>query len=247
MEAFARRLGFPSFDLEWRKPPPSAAIVEGASYITTTTYLRFQLTPRFIGRPQLVYLDADVLVLGDISAPFEGLDGRVGAVRDEFNYTVGECPALPGLVDRWPKLRGRAYFNAGALWLSSHTMPTVRAGVAEVMARGRRYIHFNDQDALNMWLLTTSRAMQVDEHLNRFELGRFLEKGDWVRRVVRRDPRSSDGTLLHFVGPMKPWQRSCPTTEGVRIYGTYLRDATRLLHRLGGRNIGLGRDRDKPA
>jgi lipopolysaccharide biosynthesis glycosyltransferase len=222
-----------------------AAIVEGASYITTTTYLRFQLTPRFIGRPYLVYLDADVLVLGDISAPFTRLDGgRVGAVRDEFNYTVGECPALPGLVDRWPTLRGQPYFNAGALWLPSHLMPAIRVGVADVMARGRQYIHFNDQDALNMWLLATSLATPVDERLNRFELDRFLEKGDWVRRVVRRDPRSSDGTVLHFVGPMKPWQSSCPATEGVRIYGSYLRDTTRLLHRLGGRNIGLGRDGD---
>jgi lipopolysaccharide biosynthesis glycosyltransferase len=245
MEAFAHRLGFTSFDLEWRKPPPGVRIVEGASYITTTTYLRFQLTPRFVDRPYLVYLDADVLVFGDISAPFAGLDGRVGAVRDEFNYTVGECPALPGLVDRWPTLRGRPYFNAGALWLPSHLMPAIRAGVADVMARKRQYIHFNDQDALNLWLLATSLAMPVDERLNRFELDRFLEKGDWVRRVVRRDLRTSDSTLLHFVGPTKPWQRSCPTTEGVRIYGAYLRDATRLLHRLGGRNIGLDRDGDE--
>ncbi|HEV8561972.1 MAG TPA: glycosyltransferase [Actinophytocola sp.] len=248
MAAFVRRLGFTSFDVEWRKAPHGVDIVEGASYITTTTYLRFQLTPRFVDRPYLLYLDADVLVLSDISAPFAGLDdGRVGAVRDEFNFAVGECPALPGLVERWPTLRGRPYFNAGALWLRSHVMPVVRAGVAEVITRRRRYIHFNDQDALNMWLLATSRAAAVDARLNRFELDRFLEKGDWVRRVVRRDPRSSDVGLLHFVGPMKPWQNSCPRTAGVRLYSAYLRDAIRLLHRLGGRNIGLSRDGGEPA
>src|SRR5215217_7163232 len=162
MEAFARRLGFRSFSLQWRRPPNGAYIVEGASCITTTTYLRFQLTPRFVERPYLLYLDADVLVLGDISAPFAYLgDGQLGAVRDEFNYTVGECPALPGLVRRWPNLHGRPYYNAGALWLPTQVMPVIRAGVAGAMARGHQYIHFNDQDALNMWLLTSSRGISV--------------------------------------------------------------------------------------
>lgn len=243
MEAFVRRLGFTSFDLEWRRPPPDAQIVAGASYITTTTYLRFQLTPQFVDRPYLLYLDADVLVLGDISTPFACLDdGHLGAVRDEFNYTVGECPALPGLAQHWPRLRGRPYFNAGALWLPTDLMPNVRAGVAEMMARGRRYIHFNDQDALNMWLLASSRAIPMAGRLNRFELGRFLEKGDWVRRVVQRNLHSVDTALLHFVGPLKPWLKSCPTTEGVRLYRSHLREATRILHRMGGWNIGINTD-----
>lgn len=187
MDAFSRRLGFNSFDLQWRHPPAGSYIIEGASYITTTTYLRFQFRSRFVQRPYVVYLDADALVLGDISTPFASLeDGQLGAVRDEFNSTVGDCPALPGLVQRWPKLRGHPYYNAGALWLPTRMMPTIRAGVAEAMTRGRRYIHFNDQDALNLWLPTSSLGTPVAERLNRFELGRFLEKGDWVRRVVQR-------------------------------------------------------------
>src|SRR5215211_4843005 len=65
VEAFTRHVGFKSFDLAWQTPPSGYTIVEG-KYITTTTYLRFQLAPGFIGRPYLIYLDADVLVLGDI-------------------------------------------------------------------------------------------------------------------------------------------------------------------------------------
>lgn len=243
MEAFVRRLGFTSFALEWRQPPQHFPIIEGSSYISRTTYLRFQLTPRFVGRPYLVYLDADVLVLDDISAPLAHVDdGRLGAVRDEFNHTIGECPALPGLAEKWPKLHGRPYVNAGALWLRTDLMPVVGAGVTWAMRHGRRYIHHNDQDALNLWLLSSSSATQLPGRLNRFELDRFLEKGDWVRRVVRRDLRSIDVSILHFVGPAKPWMASCPRTEGVRLYASYLRETARLLRRLGDRTIGLDRD-----
>jgi lipopolysaccharide biosynthesis glycosyltransferase len=243
MHAFTTALGFRSFAVGWRRPPRGVRIVEGASYISSATYLRFQLGPSFVRCPHLLYLDADVLVLGDVAAPFADLpDGFLAAVRDEFNYTVGACPALPGVVERWPMLRGRPYFNAGMLWLPTALMPTIRTAVARVLARHRRHILFNDQDALNLWLLSTGRVRPVAGRLNRFELGRFLENGDWVRRVVRRDVRSADVSVLHFVGPLKPWLRVCPTTEGVRLYRSWLRETTRQLRRLGDRGIDVDRD-----
>jgi hypothetical protein len=45
MAAFVRRLGFGSFDIAWDRPPTSHRIIFG-SYISTTTYLRFNFTPR---------------------------------------------------------------------------------------------------------------------------------------------------------------------------------------------------------
>lgn len=245
MAEFSRRLGFGSFDLEWRRPAEGSVIVEG-DYISTTTYLRFQLTPGFVDRPYLIYLDADVLVLDNISEPLNHLNGnQLGAVRDEFNYTVGECSALPGLVERWPNLHGEPYYNAGALWLRSDVMPLIARGVSRALTHGRRFIRHNDQDALNIWLLSSEAATPLPGKFNRFEMDRFLAESDWVRQVVNRDMRSFDAAILHFVGQMKPWLKSCPATDGVRLYRTYMRAARKLLRKLGDRTVDVNFDGSK--
>lgn len=239
MADLARRVGFGSFDLRWCRPSRGSCIVEG-SYITITTYLRFRFAPAFVQRPYLIYLDADVLALDDVSAPLAELaDDRLGVVRDEFNTAVGESPALPGLVDRWPALHGRTYYNAGVLWTPTLLLSSIHLGVERALTHGRKYIHHNDQDALNLWLLASATAQAMPARFNRFEVGRFLERGDWVRRVVRRPLHSADAALLHFVGPLKPWLAWCPVTEGVRLYRSHLRDTRRRIRRLGDLSIDV--------
>src|ERR1700676_5230019 len=140
---FSQALGFGFFDLEWRRLHEKYRIVKG-DYISATTYLRFDFSPDFVQRPNLIYLDSDLLVLDDISSPFESVGAsQLGVVRDEFNSTVGECPALPGFVEQFPLFHGSPYFNAGAIWLDTNLMPSVKTGVVEVLAgRGRRYIRY---------------------------------------------------------------------------------------------------------
>lgn len=237
LAAYVRHAGFASFDLAWSRPPAASTMNE-RSYITSTTYLRFGFTPRFVQRPYLIYLDADVLALGAISAPLSLLEGAsVGMVTDEFNPTVGVGTALPGLVDRCPQWRGRPYFNAGVLWLSTGALTAMRKGVERAQLRWRHHIHHNDQDALNLWLLESGRVRTVPGEFNRFELGRFLERGDWVRRVVKRPLITDDARLIHYVGPIKPWSASCPVTEDVVIYRGHLAQTMRQVRRLGDLSI----------
>ncbi|MFD8965851.1 glycosyltransferase family 8 protein [Streptomyces sp. NPDC059568] len=230
----AKRAGFGSFDVA-RRSPLRASQMADSSYITVTTYLRFEFTAAFVRRPYLVYLDADTLVRGDLTTPLHTLlPGEVGAVRDEFNPAVGECPALPGAAERWPHLRGRPYYNAGLLWAHTSDLPRIRQGVEHALTRHRRHILHNDQDALNLWLLRTGRIRPVGAGYNRFEVGRFLERGNWVRRVVSRSLRPDPAaSLTHFVGPEKPWQAACPRTEEVREYRALLRRTMRHVRALG--------------
>lgn len=230
----ARHAGFGSFDLAHRRPLRASRMAD-AAYITVATYLRFEFTAAFVRRPYLIYVDADTLVRGDLSAPLETLRcGEVGAVRDEFNPTVGEGPALPGAAQRWSDLRGRPYYNAGVLWAHTGDLPRVRRGVERALTRQRRHILHNDQDALNLWLLRTGRVRPVDAAYNRFEVGRFLERGNWVRHVVTRPLRADPAAaLIHFVGPEKPWQAACPRTEEVREYRATLRRTLRHVRTLG--------------
>ncbi|MFJ9940610.1 glycosyltransferase family 8 protein [Streptomyces erythrochromogenes] len=235
MAAFARRCGFGSFDLR-RQAPPAESVMADTAYISITTYLRFGFTPGFLDRPFLIYVDADVLVRGDLSTPLDELSSdRIGAVQDEFNPAVGQCPALPGVADRWPHLTGRPYFNAGMLWAPTGMLAPMRAGVQRALVGGRKYIKHNDQCALNLWLLSSGAAHPVGPAFNRFEVDRFLERGDWVRRVLRRPVTRRDARVVHFVGAQKPWMRSCPRTEDVRDYRLQMHRTLRHLGRAGTR------------
>ncbi|MYW08732.1 hypothetical protein GT034_10305 [Streptomyces sp. SID2563] len=231
---FAKRKGFGSFDLRHSSPLRVSRMAD-ASYITVTTYLRFEFTRAFVRRPYLIYVDADVLVRGDLTDPLGSLGpDETGAVRDEFNPSVGACPALPGAAERWPRLRGRPYYNAGVLWTHTDHMLLVRRGVERALTHARRHILHNDQDALNLWLLRSGRVRPVADGFNRFEVGRFLERGNWVRRVVTRSPKSDPAAaLVHFVGPEKPWQADCPATEDVVEYRRHLAVVMRQVRRLG--------------
>ncbi|GAA3911715.1 hypothetical protein GCM10023084_74720 [Streptomyces lacrimifluminis] len=232
---FARRLGFGSFDIRWCAPPAASRLVD-AEYISITTYLRFQFSPAFVGRPYLIYVDSDILARGDLSVPLHDLpDGQMGAVQDEFIPQVGGTGhALPGVAERWPQLRDRVYFNAGVLWMPVAMLASIRAGVEEALVRCRRHILHNDQDALNLWLLSSQAVRPVNAVFNRFELGRFGERGNWVRRVVDRPVRSDpDAVLVHFVGPEKPWLANCPATEDVREYRAHLRATVRHVNGMG--------------
>lgn len=204
------------------------------AYITESTYLRFEFTPDFVTHPFLIYLDADMLVLGDIEEPLNSLtNGTLGAVRDQFNHTIGECPALPGFSEDFSLHDGKPYFNAGALWMEAGLMQKIKPGVHSVAVRAKKYIKHNDQDALNLWLLAGAPVTSVSRLYNHFELSRFLEASDWVRRVVTDLKPPEEATLLHFVGPMKPWQPSCPRTAAVRDYQMFQRETSTLLRQLG--------------
>jgi lipopolysaccharide biosynthesis glycosyltransferase len=232
-----RRLGFGSFDLRWARPMNGALMADN-NYITVTTYLRFGFTPGFVARPYLIYLDVDTIVADDIAVPLDDLNGhRLGLVADEFNPAIGRGGALPGLADDRPDLQGRAYFNTGVWWASVGLLDQVRAGVRRALSVGRRYIFHNDQDALNLWLLTEDVVQPIAGRFNRYELARFLERSDWTRRYTTRPPHATDAALLHFVGSAKPWQPTCPTTDHVRLYRSHQRRALRHVHRLGDLSI----------
>jgi lipopolysaccharide biosynthesis glycosyltransferase len=246
MADLARRLGFGSFDLRWARPMESALVPDN-EYITVTAYLRFQFTPQFVGRPYLIYVDADTLAVDDISPPLHDLDGhRLGLVVDEFNPWVGRGHALPGLAQDRPDLVGRPYFNSGMWWAPVGLLGAVLIGVQRVLLTQSRYIFHNDQCALNLWLLSTGAARPVPGRYNNYELARFLDRGDWTRRYTHRSPHATDAALIHFVGSAKPWLPSCPPTEHTRLYRDHLRRCLRTLRRLGDLSIDTAAWRWQP-
>ncbi|MEO3747769.1 glycosyltransferase [Plantactinospora sp. B5E13] len=234
MAAVVHRLGFGSFDLRWQRTDAHWRLAS-CGHISAATYLRFGFTRRFVDRPHFVYLDADLLVLGDLSGPFDSLaTGQVALVRDRLVHAVGRGQALPGVVQRWPSFAGRPYYNAGVMWCASETLPGLRGHIATIMARAQQHIHFNDQDALNLWALFSGAVVPAGAAWNTFELERFEEGAH-----LSDNSGSADPVVLHFVGPDKPWQRTCPPCRGVRLYRSYLTAARRLTSQVGDRIADL--------
>lgn len=168
-------------------------------YCSKTTYARL-LIPRIFPSDvsRVLYLDSDVLVLGDLAPLWETeLDGAVaGAVLDDWLDPLLKCgdPRIEGI----PRVRN--YFNAGVLLIDLQLWR--RESISE---RGLDYLkrcrhtYYADQDALNFacdgrWKIL-DRRWNYQDH----------------RRVRITDiPPEQRPKIVHFITEKKPWD----TREG---------------------------------
>jgi lipopolysaccharide biosynthesis glycosyltransferase len=166
-------------------------------YITAATYLRL-LLPELVpaGLDRMLYLDSDVLVVGDL-APLWKVDlgdAPFAAVRDAFTQALGDRDGIPGAGTGHDA--AAPYFNAGVLLMHLPVWRRLR-----VTERCRSYLdeyadrlRLADQDALN--LVGYGRWRQLPSAWN---IMLYLSS-------LPEDPvPAQDVRILHFVGPGKPW------------------------------------------
>jgi len=163
-------------------------------YISAMTYARF-LIPRIFPDTvsRVLYLDADILVLNDLSELWEtNLEGAVlGAVLDGLDPQLKSD--RPGL-EEIPRVC--SYFNAGVLLIDLQRWR--KEGVSE---RALAYLRkhplspYADQDALNV--VCDARWKQLDRRWN------FQEH--YRKRLAGTPPAERPG-IVHFVTSSKPWK-----------------------------------------
>ncbi|WP_329571911.1 glycosyltransferase family 8 protein [Kitasatospora sp. NBC_01266] len=192
-------------------------------------YLRLVIPEMYLDRERVLYLDADLVIRGDLSALFgTELDGRpLGAVRDPLNPVVGRGRALPG----WSKLGippEQEYFNSGVLLIDPAACREERlfARAIEFIAAHPEHIRLWDQDALN-WA-AQDRWKRLEPHWNAFPLS-ALVRTPWVRYttqdlmplqdLVRLEETSA---VLHFASPAKPWKDLLPEGPAAASYRALL-------------------------
>ncbi|WP_304450684.1 glycosyltransferase family 8 protein [Nocardiopsis sp. YSL2] len=192
-------------------------------------YLRM-LLPRIlpeVGR--VLYLDADLLVLGDLREVLNAdLHGAcIGAVRDPANPAYRFGKAMPG----WEELGipgDREYFNSGLMLIDLE-----RSREEGLFERGFRFVeecpqHIRlwDQDALN-WA-ADDRWERFPAEWNAFPFS-ALNRTPWIRykaeelMPMERLLAVEDGArVLHFASPAKPWTGSLPVGHASSLYRDYL-------------------------
>lgn len=170
-------------------------------HTTVSTMDRLLLPELLTDVGKLIYLDIDILVLGDLGELWDrDLEGcAIGGKSSTFpawkyghNMVYRAADALD--ADRAWDLRRRMHFegplyfqafNAGVLLMDLDKMRTDQA-TERTVPLIEQY-GMNDQDALNVYVRN-----------QRIELGRV-----W-NAVPSQDP-TDDAKILHFAGPVKPW------------------------------------------
>lgn len=192
-------------------------------------YLRLSI-PDSVGQvDRVLYLDADIVVRGDLSDLFS-VDLRglpIGAVRDPINPTLATGRALPN----WPELGldgDREYFNSGVLVLDLAACAERRIfdRAFEAIVNHSSHLRMWDQDALN--LAADDRWYRLDRRWNTVPF-EALSRTPWIRYTAQHvmpaaqliaDER--DAAIMHYVTPSKPWRGLLPRGSANDIYQTYL-------------------------
>jgi lipopolysaccharide biosynthesis glycosyltransferase len=196
--------------------------VPSGGHISVASYARIllpELLPDTLERA--IYLDSDVLVLGDLGRLWdEPLGGALClAVQDTSAPFIDLAVALPSrpvraIVDRpienYAELGldpRAAYFNSGVMLvdLRGWRAEDIPARLLRCIEDNRRHVRFWDQYALNAVLAGRWRALDP-----RWNVSPYLEDcGSFEASPFDRagyENATREPWIVHFVGPDKPWQ-----------------------------------------
>jgi lipopolysaccharide biosynthesis glycosyltransferase len=196
-------------------------------------YLRLAIPAAVGDAERAVYLDADIVVRGDLR-PLLHADLRgmpFGAVQDTVNPTLAEGRALPG----WQELGldgDRAYFNSGVMVfdLAECRRDGLFERAFQTVAEHARHLRLWDQDALN--LAARDRWHRLPRRFNTIPLS-ALRRTPWIRLPSQRMPadaalaaEEADAVVMHYVTPSKPWRGLLPAGPAADTYTFHLHAVT---------------------
>lgn len=178
-----------------------------AGHVSTMTFARLAVPRLFEATAsRVLYLDADLLVIDDLSALWTA-DMGGAAVAAVADVHVDASPLASRGVVAAPALNIGRYFNAGVLLLDIDVCN--RIGLTE---RATAYLQqhpespYADQDALNF--VCRNRWKALDPRWN-FQQHRHFR--------IDRLPISQRPAIVHFITSAKPWKVSSGSINA-RLY-----------------------------
>jgi lipopolysaccharide biosynthesis glycosyltransferase len=180
--------------------------IRPTDHLTVETYYRLFLEMAFDETvKRVVYLDADLVVLGDLSqlAAIDLGGKTAGAVLDMHVHRWGKG----GVALRGEATDDRPYFNSGVLVIDLDAWRTrqVRQRALDFLCTNRDRILYWDQDALNAVL--ADDWLELDPRWNR--MNHYWEQRREGTLPFLRETIASlhDPFIVHFARPTKPWHR----------------------------------------
>lgn len=203
------------------------------SYFTRSTFYRLALPTILTNRDKVLFLDTDMIVLGDVCELFDiSLDGYlIAAVRDLIMKTfcamgvrsisaTGGKPANVYISDHLKMGRRYVdYFQAGTIVFDLKKMRGSLIGEKMVRDLSTQTFWFLDQDVLNKHLV--GHVKFIDHCWNTVLIDKnhidYLSQSD----IALYNDSLALPNIVHFAGTQKPW-----TTQNVQFstyYWYYLR------------------------
>jgi len=203
-------------DVEIYAVPDHMALPHPVKHWTSAALGRLhigEVLPADVGRA--VYLDADTLVLGDVTELL-GVDlaGRaVGAVLNEVggdrSWTLGDTAVFSEHGAEPP-----GYFNSGVLLIDMDRWRAedITGRAAALFRRYGRQFRTHDQDVLN--ILCSGAWTPIPEKWNK-----LVEHSTHGRFGAGRLPYlTRPEGIVHFIGGTKPWHSDFPANSLRRLY-----------------------------
>ncbi len=169
-------------------PLHANGLLSESGHISHFTYVKLFLAESLPHLDDVLYLDIDTL----IRAPLDTL------LSWELRHPLGSVEELWQNSRRLFGTSRDPYFNAGVLRMSLERMR--REGIwqqAQELLSTRRGLRFQDQDIMN--LLLRDRIDILPATYNVFDSLFQANRDVWSMR---------DPAIVHFAGPVKPWQEA---------------------------------------
>ncbi len=180
--------------------------VQPDSHLSVEAYYRFILPHLFSNLDRLLYLDVDILVLGDL-APLYNMDLGDHLLAMVPDITSSECCERLNIKDR-------PYFNSGVTLFNINKIDEkeLTTSLFRFAKETNVKLIYYDQDVYN--LVVGEKIYILPEQFNMQTLPFLAE------RVQEQKAHLDQITVLHFISGLKPWKKEPhPFKE---FYNSYL-------------------------
>lgn len=178
-------------------------------HVSRMTFARVLIADAFGSEvSRVLYLDADLLVLGDLAAlmRIDMQTAAVAAVRDhhvDANLKAGHTERTVGVP------RVRDYFNAGVLLIDLHAWRRLCISDRTLeFLRAHPNSPYSDQDALNA---------ACDGHWKELDPTWNFQNHHATR--IDRKPKAERPAIVHFITSTKPWKPSSSSVNAALFDG----------------------------
>ena len=185
------RLGFKNLHLNFLDIDAKelAQLPRTIDYISAETYYRYLLPNLLPNIDKILYMDADIVVNGDISPLYD---------TDLANcYIAGADDSYIAAINHKPQIgldNSELYVNAGVLLMNLKQMRTdnIPQKLIDTTKNMASKVKYQDQDIIN--IVCRGKILEFDSIYNYTSHNILKEKSKYKHAVV-----------IHYTGPNKPW------------------------------------------
>ena len=179
------------------------------SYWTHSMYYKCLIPLVFKGYQNILYLDSDVIVEGDVKSVLEvEFNEKIGAVIDSVVPNLRVDQARSSYIENILQINSNRYFNTGVILFKNHLINTKEyfKKLKKLLKNGDNFL-YPDQDILNIifnkdiFLLAFCFNYQIGAFPNGLSI-EFMEDKYLELTDLRKN---SEPVIIHYSGKDKPW------------------------------------------